>query len=187
MSRAYVIRVSENLRRTVHVSDGVRSTLELLDVLPADRMEALLRAELAERGFAEEGELLVRVEPDGALVEIDPKARTVSVRKIHRAELELEHTARGTSARPDDAATKAALRERARERLERDAELRTRAMSAELAAELEKRLRDLRPELDRIAHRVIAAALKERAAQLGEVQEVSEDENAQSLTIRIKV
>jgi hypothetical protein len=165
----------------------VTSSIELLDVLPTDRMEALLRAELKERGFEEDGELLVQVQDDGVLVEIDPRARTVTIRAITDTEVELEHTKESRVYGESEEKAEHALREHARAMLERQAERTSTAQKSELAARLEGRLRDLRTELDAVSHRVIASALKERAAQLGEVREIEEDEDAQSLTIRIKL
>jgi hypothetical protein len=187
MSRAYVIRVSETLRRHVHLEDGVRTSLEILDVLPPERMNALLRAELARAGFREEDGRLVRDEEGGVRVEVDPEARTVTLRIAGERELELEHTGEGRAYRPGDEDARAALRERVQRRLEVEASVEEGELKSELAGRLERRLADLRVELDRVSHRVVAAALKERAAQLGEVREIAEDEEAQTLTIRIEV
>ena len=52
---------------------------------------------------------------------------------------------------------------------------------------LEGKLGDLRKELDQISNRVTAEALKQKAASMGEVQEVSEDPESGSLTIRVKI
>lgn len=52
---------------------------------------------------------------------------------------------------------------------------------------LEGKLRDLRAELDSIANRVTAEALKVRASQLGEIREITEDPETGSLTIKVRV
>jgi hypothetical protein len=46
MSRAYRIRVSESLNRTLQAEDEVCSQIELLEVLPPEQMAELLRDEL---------------------------------------------------------------------------------------------------------------------------------------------
>ena len=51
MSRAIQVRVSESVVRTVHVEDGVQSPLELLPVLPPDRMARSAREGARERGL----------------------------------------------------------------------------------------------------------------------------------------
>src|SRR5436305_9439095 len=64
MSRAYRIRVSESLNRTLRAEDSVCSQLELLEVLPPEQMAALLREELKGRGFADKDGQLVRTDGD---------------------------------------------------------------------------------------------------------------------------
>jgi hypothetical protein len=53
--------------------------------------------------------------------------------------------------------------------------------------QLEGRLRDLRGEMDQVVSRVTIDALKERAAQLGEIEELHEDAQTGELTIKVKV
>ena len=50
----------------------------MLEVLPAEDMNALLEEELTRRGFASSGGVATRVEPGGAVVRVD-----VAARKIH--------------------------------------------------------------------------------------------------------
>jgi hypothetical protein len=47
-------------------------------------------------------------------------------------------------------------------------------------------LRDLKDELDGVVNRVTAAALKQRAAELGQVEEIHEEPNG-GLTIKVRV
>ncbi|MGZ3478136.1 MAG: hypothetical protein ACXVCJ_26805, partial [Polyangiales bacterium] len=51
MSRAYRIRVSESIERIVHVEDGVATSLEILPILPKERMQELLAKELEGAGL----------------------------------------------------------------------------------------------------------------------------------------
>jgi hypothetical protein len=190
MSRAYQISVSESVRRHVRVADGIRTSLELLDVLPADAMCGLLAAELQARGFCREGEHMVRVEEDGIELRVGvsgDQAGQVTVRLCRDREVELtvsrsrrteeEHAERERQALHDEVAAALA-------RGEREAHAR---LGAEVTQTLERKLRDLGRELDGIASRVTAEALKVRAGQLGEIQEISEDPETGSLTIKVKV
>jgi hypothetical protein len=52
---------------------------------------------------------------------------------------------------------------------------------------LEGQLRDLRQELDQVVNRVTAESLKRKAAQLGQIKEMTEDPQAGSLTIVVEV
>jgi hypothetical protein len=190
MSRAYQISVAESVRRHVRVADGIRTHLELLDVLPADAMCGLLGAELEARGFCRQDEHMVRVDEDGVEISVavsGDQAGQVTVRLCRDQEVDIkvsrsrrtyeEHAERDRQALESEVA-------RAVERRERDAHAR---LSAEVTEILERKLRDLGRELDRVANRVTAEALKVRAAQLGEIQEISEDPETGSLTIKVKI
>ena len=78
MSRAYRIRVSESLSRSLAAEDEICSHLELLEVLPPEQMTELLREELKQRGFLEKDGLLRRTD-DGVTIEIDPAYVDVTV------------------------------------------------------------------------------------------------------------
>jgi hypothetical protein len=190
MSRAYQISVSESVRRHVRVADGIRTNLELLGVLPADAMCGLLTAELEARGFCREGEHMVRVEEDGVEISVGvsgEQAGQVTVRLCRDREVDIsvsrsrrvaeEHAERERQTLENEVAVAVARRER-----EAHAKL-----GAEVTGALERKLRDLGRELDGIANRVTAEALKVRAGQLGEIQEISEDPETGSLTIKVKV
>lgn len=188
MSRAYTLQLKQSLRRTVVVDDGVRSTIELLDVLPRPAMADLLRARLRAAGFedAEDG-TLVRVEADGVRVAIDPEARTVTVRAQDEAELELEAEATVRTYEETKDRDEARGRARLDARLEAEAQAAEGALKAEVAARLEGRLGDLRAELDRLSNDVVADALERRAAQMGRVTAVSRDDATGEITIKVEL
>lgn len=188
MSRAYRIAVSETLRRHVQVEDGVQTKLELLQVLPADRMGALLAAELKKLGF-EEGEppeTLQRQDDDGIEVTIDKKSGSVTVRLRADKQLELhDQRVLVTNGDPDDAQKE--LRKRSLTTLERQADHETETLRQQVTAKLERKLRDLHAELDGAVGRVTREALKEKASQMGEIEELSEDEQTGAMTIRVRL
>ncbi|NVB40366.1 hypothetical protein G6O69_21180 [Pseudenhygromyxa sp. WMMC2535] len=188
MSRAYRIRISESLRRHVTVDDGIQSTLEILDILPREQTAALLAAELAAAGFEErEDGQWVRSDEDGVEVRIDPVEGTVTVGAGTSEALELERERVVSAWAENDASTRERGKEALRAELEAEVDERTKALQAEVTRKLEGKLGDLRQELDRISNKVTAEALKRKAASMGEVQEISEDPESGSLTIRVKI
>ncbi|MEM9489217.1 MAG: hypothetical protein AAGC55_08735 [Myxococcota bacterium] len=190
MSRAYRISMSESVSRVVRVTDGVRTQLELLDVLPVEATCELLAQELAERGFERDGEEMVRRDEDGLELRVavgGDAPGQVTVRQTRESQLDFEvELARRTFKH-----TESQDRQQMQERLDQAVEQRQKdeesQLSAEVAETLERKLRDLRRELDQIATRVTAEGLKVRAGQLGEIREISEDPETGSLTIKVRV
>ena len=186
MSRAYRIAVSESLTRHVRVEDGVCASLEILPVLPREQLASVLMEELAKRGFVKDGASAKRADADGVEVTVDLDAGSVTVRLVaeKKVDLAIERSA-ATAEREQDAAREK-LRANVRDELERDAKLEEHKLTEEVARRLEGKLKDLRQELDQVANRVTASALKVRAAQLGEIQEVHEEPDG-SMTIKVKL
>ena len=188
MSRAYRIRISESLRRHIEVGDGIQSTLEILDILPPEQTAALLERELEAAGFTqrEDGQW-VRTDEDGVEVRVNAADSTVTVTASADEQVDLTREKVVTAWAENDANTRERGRESLAGELEREASEREKDLQAEVTKELEGKLGDLRHELDQISNRVTAEALKQKAASMGEVQEISEDPETGSLTIRVKV
>jgi ethanolamine utilization cobalamin adenosyltransferase len=187
MSRAYRIRLSESLRRHIAVDDGICSSLELLDVLPREQMAELLARELAGAGFEEREGQWVRVDDEGVEVRVDPQQGTVTVSAASREQVEVSKTREVRAYAENDVVTRERARADIQAELESEVGEREKALQAKVTEKLEGKLGDLRQELDRISNRVTAEALKRKAASLGEVQEISEDPETGSLTIRVKI
>lgn len=188
MSRIYRVEIQEQLRRHVKAEDGLRSRLELLPILPAPRLGELLGAELAARGFQVEAGRAVRKGADGVTVAVDLPSGEVSISVEAEREVELRTRQVGAVAEPEDRPeAEAQLRRRAAQNLAEQEQAEVRALRREVTQVLEGKLKDLQAELDQSVNRVTAAALKERAAQLGTIQEVHEDPTTGSLTIKVKV
>jgi FtsH ternary system domain X5 len=187
VSRAYRIAVTEQLRRHVQVEDGVSSKLEVLPILPTERMGELLGAELSQRGFQREGGKALRKEANGVVVSVDLKTGQLEV--TARADKQLDLATERVAVVDQDLqqVKEDELRAVARADLERRAEGTRSALSREVAQALEARLKDLRGELDQVVNKVTANALKERAGQLGTIEEIHEDAATGSLTIKVKV
>ena len=106
---------------------------------------------------------------------------------MKECEVELERTGETRSTRPGDAKAKAQLESKLQERLESEADFEQAKRQEELTTRLEKRIRDIQPELDQIGNKVTAEALKVRAGQLGEIEEITEDPESGSMTIKVKL
>ena len=187
MSRAYRIRVSESVHETIHIEDGVQSKLALLDILPSDQMGELLAAELEKTGFERDGDIMRRKDEDGVEIEVDVSSGTVTVRASGTSEVKktIERNRVVEEEGALDAEKK--LREAARRQLGNEVEAERAKLSEELATSLEKKLRDIKQELDGVVNRTTVSALKQKARSIGEIESISEDPETGSLTIKVKV
>lgn len=184
MSRAYRVRVSETLTRTVHVEDGLRFRLELLDVVGPERTGALLARELIEAGFEVEGDR-ARKQVDGIELEVELDTGWVGLRLGSEHSLQAE----GELQRwvEEERRNEAGLREELKTRLEGQIERSAEAIREEITKVLEAHLPQLRAELDRAANRVVALGLEERAREMGEIEEIQRDEATGELLIKVRV
>ncbi len=182
MSRAYRVRLAESMARVVAVSDGIEAYLELLPLLAHARMAELLGAELARAGFLVDGGRAVR-----GPVEVLLDTGRVTLRLDTREEV----TATGETTVSTPAPSRPAAEEEARSRLRAELEQALAAREAETRAAATEQLvtmaEALRDELDGVVTRVTSVALRERAAQLGEVESVTEDPTTGELVIKVKV
>jgi hypothetical protein len=189
MSRAYRIRVRESLSRVVRAHDQVSTQLELLEVLPREQMADMLGQELEARGFRREGRTAVRA-ADGVKVEVELDTGTVRVRAEAAREVNLEAEREGRAfddIGPHGSHVAKGLRKELRKDLEKKAGEHAGRLQTEVTDRLEGELADLRKELNQAVNRVTAEALKRKAAQLGQIKEVTEDPQAGSLTIVLEV
>jgi hypothetical protein len=189
MSRAYRIRVRESVQRVLHAHDRVSTQLELLEVLPPEQMAALLVEELKHRGFEARGDVLARTDK-GVTVSVNPQTGGVDVEAQAAQNVELV-AARDEGAFDDGGQhagkIKEDLRQRVQQDLEKQAEKSTAELQSQVTERLEAALGELRQELDSAVNRVTAEALKHKAAQIGQIKEMSEDLQAGSLTIVVEV
>jgi hypothetical protein len=189
MSRSYRIRVRELLRRVIRATDEVRSQLELLEILPADQMAELLAGELLPRGFRRKGNEAVRTD-DGVTVTVHLDTGEVSVRAEAAEQLKLsgEKEGRGwDDAGPNRKEVEARARKELQASMEEEAQAKGQQLQRQVTDRLERKLADLRQELDQAVNRATAAALRQKAAQLGQIREMTEDPTTGSLTIVVEV
>lgn len=190
MSRAYRVSVSESMRTLIRGSDHVCTDIELLEVLPKEQMSALLESDLLNLGFRKDGELLVRTQ-DRSTVTVDPKTGRVTVTTELCEDVELTNKVTGWGDEDHGNAARAQLEEKLREQaqsnLEREALSKQESLGQKATQHLEGVLRDLQKELDGVVNRVTGQALKQKAAQLGEIKSITEDADTGSLTIVLEV
>src|SRR5690349_6129350 len=119
MSRAYRIAVTEQLRRHIQVDDGVSSKIEVLPILPTERMGELLGAQLEERGFKRENGKALRQEAGGDEVSIDLKTGALDVTAKASKEVDIATERAGViTNKEQEQATTEQLRSAARADLE---------------------------------------------------------------------
>jgi hypothetical protein len=189
MSRAYRIRVRESVHRVIKAEDRVGTQLEILEVLPPEQMAGLLGDELVRRGFERDGKHLVRKQ-DEVTITVDPHRGIVTVVAECAEEANVEGEKEGRAwedVGPHAKQVQEALREELQKDLERKVEDRVSKLQSKVTDQLEGHLTDLRQELDEVVNRVTAEALKRKAAQLGQIKEMTEDPQSGSLTIVVEV
>jgi hypothetical protein len=189
MSRAYRIAVRESETRRVSGSDEVCTDLELLEILPGEQMADLLRQELAGKGFAEADDGTMSRVDGPVTITVDPCNGQIAVRSVVAENVKLEAKTEATGY--DDGAPEEVVRERARaslrDTIEKKADAAAERAQAQASAALEAKLADLKPEIDQVVNRVTRAALKQKAAQLGSIKSVTEDDATGELTLTVEV
>jgi FtsH ternary system domain X5 len=189
MSRAYRVSVKESIRRVVSAEDHVSSQLEMLDILPCDQMADLLAVELIKQGFERDGDTVARVDGE-TKISVDLKSGTVTVSLATSDDVEVSGTQTGSAY--DDAGSSAKqvkeqLAKQLIEQLEGNVSAQQKALQKQVTDQLEGQLADLRKELDQAANRATAQALKQKAAQIGQIKELTEDPETGSMTIIVEV
>jgi hypothetical protein len=187
VSRAYRVTVKGSVHRVVHVEDGVCTSLELLPILPPERAGEILAAELSRRGFTREGGVARRVEEDGVVIEVDLSTGAVSVKAEATAAIAIEKERTERVVEEALERGRRAAQERVDRDVARDAAAAEQKAKTDVAEKLERKLGDLRKELDAVTSRVTADALKEKARKLGEIEEMHEDAETGELTIKVRL
>jgi len=184
MSRAYrvvVTGVSESIERVEHLEDGVCGSLDLLPILPRERMQKLLSDELSKRGFKVEGQIAKKEHKPGITVEVDLDHSSVTVRAEGELALNLRKEVQV------DERIAASAQAQIRSQLEEEASARVERGRQSLSKQLEGELQDLKGEIDKAVGGATAEALKEKARAMGEIEEMSEDKETGALTIKVKL
>jgi hypothetical protein len=189
MSRSYRISVRECINRVIKAEDRISTQLEILEILPPEVMGRMLADELEKRGYERDGEQMVK-EEDGVVVTVDTRTGevTVSAEASESSKLEAElHGRAYDDIGPHASQVRENLRQEAQRSLEKKAEEKTGSLQSKVTDKLEGKLGDLRSELDQVVNKVTAEALKEKARSMGQIKQMTEDEQTGSLTIVVEV
>lgn len=189
MSRSYRVSVRECQDRTIRAEDHVRTQLEILEVLSPEQMAGLLADELERRGFQRGGATLTRKQ-NGVTIAVETTTGTVTVAAEASEEttIEAERTDRAyDDVGPHAKTVRENLKKQVQKDIERKVEEKTAGLQSKVTDRLEGELNDVRQELDQAVNRVTAEALKRKAAQMGQIKEMTEDPQAGSLTIVVEV
>ncbi|MFM8934100.1 MAG: hypothetical protein ACKOS8_19720 [Gemmataceae bacterium] len=200
MSYAYRIEVKESRLVEVSGKDSFTTRIEVVDVLPPGEMQAILERKLAEDGYAQEGDLMVKAGGD-VEVRIHPGTREVTVSssrqatrqvdvKLHRS-MEAHTPAEMTGANQRRDAIRKDLESEAKEKLDHQAKVAEGLMEQQLRETATRTLKEalprVREELGRIGHAAQAQALETKARRMGRVERVEHDPQNQSMTIVVKL
>jgi len=200
MSYAYRIEVKESRLVEVTGKDSFTTRIEVVDVLPPGEMQAILERKLAEDGYAQEGDLMVKAGGD-VEVRIHPGTREVTVSssrqatrqvdvKLHRS-MEAHTPAEMTGANQRRDAIRKDLESEAKEKLDHQAKVAEGLMEQHLRETATRTLKEalprVREELGRIGHAAQAQALETKARRMGRVERVEHDPQNQSMTIVVKL
>ena len=189
MSRSYRVSVRECQNRTIRAEDHVSTQLEILEVLPPEQMAGLLADELAKRGFERDGTRMIRKQNDVTItVETTTGTVTVAAEAAEDATLEAERADRAyDDVGPHAKSVRENLKQQVRKDIEKKAGEKKASLQTKVTDRLEGELSDVRQELDQAINRVTAEALERKAAQMGQIKEMTEDPQAGSLTIVVEV
>jgi hypothetical protein len=187
MSRAYRIKVSETVTRVVHVEDGIEGPVDLLGILPPEDMNELLRQQLQTDGFErqEDGSMVKKL--DEVIIEISPQERRIKASVDQEEEVTAKVKLDGTSYQETRRQAKKDLSTEAQAQAEAQINEERERLQRTVTDQLTGGIQNIQNELDQAINRTTAEALKRRAAQLGEIEEISEDNETGSLQIRVKV
>lgn len=187
MSQTYTLELAQ-VEVVASGCDSITTRLSSLSVLPDTEMRECLVKVLAESGYEPlgRGDGLLARKVDGCMVEIHPD--TLDVRVTVEREVAKEEVVRVKvlNRGPDQKRQKDRVESLAKAVQGKQQQL-SEEMSREATAELAKALPAARREIDSVNHRWLSEALKRKAAQIGEVQRVEENDAERTLTISIKL
>ena len=189
MSRSYRISVRECVNRVIKAEDRVSTQLEILEILPPEQMAGLLADELEKGGFRREGNQLVK-EEDGVVISVNTETGevTVSAEASETTKVEGERHGRAyDDVGPHAGQVSDNLKGELQQNLEKKVADKQGALQTKVTDQLEGKLGDVKEDLYKAVNKVTSEALKRKAAQMGQVKEITEDPQSGSMTIVVEV
>jgi hypothetical protein len=189
MSISYTIQVSEGVEIVARSGDSVCTKLSSLAVLPEPEMAEWLGKVLQESGYSTvEGQPSRYVRDiSGATLEIDTTTLQVTASVVREG----SGTTGSIKIRISDERSEPSIESATVRAIAKSTSELTATMEKELGQKASKDLAgalpEIRAEIDAISHRWLSAAIKDKAARLGQVQRIEENESERTLTISIKV
>lgn len=188
MSRLVQIPIDIGISRVIHVEDGVATKIQILPILPPERMREHLAEELKGKGYeVADGHATKELERDGGkvTVTVDVATGEVTVKLQHEETVKIDHHHVGTTDTDFGEEGRRRVRAEAERAAERKADEAAQRLQEKGTQALEGVLQDLRPEIEQVVHGTTKRALDEKAASLGEV--IGKEDDGENLTIKIKV
>lgn len=193
MSQTYKIRVKKTCRETVKVGREWLQKIELLTLLPADRMGGLLAIELEKDGWKRQQDGKVSSSGEQFDLEFDPITQQLRISYQDEQDIEVEYDDElSVYDHSDDYARASETAESTADKvLQKELNSKMKLSELELLKKLDNSENDLLSEIDEMLKSKIEKthieALKEKARGLGEVQSIHEDSEAGEVVIRVKV
>lgn len=193
MSQTYKIRVKKTCRETVKVGREWLQKIELLTLLPADRMGGLLAIELEKDGWSRQQDGKVSSSRDRFDLEFDPITQQLKIAYQDEQDVEVEYDDElSVYDHGDDYARASETAESTADKvLQKELSSKMKVSEVELLKKLDNSEDDFLSEIDEMlkpkVEKAHIEALKEKARGLGEVQSINEDSEAGEVVIRIKV
>lgn len=189
MSQRYKIRLEDQWRIEAVGSDHVAMALQILPLLEASRIGELLAAELARRGFAEDGEGQYCLPSGDLQLTIDTRSQIATLAGDFSATLAAEESVEGSLDECGETRLLAEehLREQLEAKLQHSLDEQREEQRQQFALLLSEQLQQLRPLILSIVDAVTIDALKEKAAEIGSVESIDEDRDSGTLSLVIEL
>lgn len=194
MSQTYVIKVSASVQEHVRAKDKRVKKIVLTEIVSKEEQKELVRGQLVERGFEQEGDdpdVLVRKK--GEVTErVDLGEMTVEATVEKGKVLERERTVvvRGDRDLEDQEERRRREQRGLEQQIAITEEERTKAQSGlqrEIATTLDETEEERTTELNEVVREVYAEGLKRKARKLGQVTEVREGRAGEDYELVIKI
>ncbi len=182
MSRPYRITGGDpHHSTTVVATDVVTTTIDIPPILPPEQTAPILSQVLRERGFSEDGEGHLSREDGGVKVDVDPTNGSVTVSAEESADAPTDDDKGGGSGcNPCGERLRRAARESTRDNVQK-------GLQGRVTGRLERALGPLGCELERVGNQVAAKALVAKAKTVGEIKQITHDNETGSITIVVEV